>query len=181
MENTPIITQEELELMERFWQGSFAGQEEEQRLREKYATDSVWRNKADSVRLLMLGIQETALEDRMENFYQQATRSVRNISWVKWGIAACLTAAIIIGGLLFYSRSPEEKLFAAYYKPDPGLPTLMGVSDRYEFENAMLSYKTGDGSCRFGCCLPESGGSPAAVRVSIRCFLVPCPGVAEIE
>ena len=144
MEKRSNMTQEELELMERFWQGAFADQEEEQRLREKYATDSVWRNKADGVRLLMLGIQEAALEDRMEDFHQQATRPVKKISWLRWGIAACLAAAVSFGALLFFSRSPGEKLFAAYYKPDPGLPTLMGVSDHYEFEKAMVSYKTGD-------------------------------------
>jgi predicted Zn-dependent protease len=41
-------------------------------------------------------------------------------------------------------KSSEEKLFAQYYKPDVGLPTMMGISERYEFENAMVSYKTGD-------------------------------------
>src|SRR5690554_3172353 len=131
MENRPNITQEELELMERFWRGAFADREEERQLRERYTTDNLWRNRADGVRLLMLGIQEAELEDRMEDFHQQATRPVKKISWLWWGIAACLAAAVTSGALFFFSKSPEEKLFAAYYKPDPGLPTLMGVSDHY--------------------------------------------------
>ncbi len=37
----------------------------------------------------------------------------------------------------------EEKLFSAYYKPDPGLISAMSTTDNYTFDRAMIDYKTG--------------------------------------
>lgn len=144
MENTPNITQEELELMERFWQGKFVDNKEERQLRERYATDSLWRNKADEARLLVVGIREAALEDKLPGFHRQVAAPVRKTNWLRMGVAACIVGITTLGVLFFFSKSPGERLFSQFYKPDPGLPTLMGVSDSYEFENAMVSYKTGD-------------------------------------
>src|SRR4051812_67312 len=60
-------------------------------------------------------------------------------------MAAAFIAAIITVGLYFANnQSAEEKLFASYYKADPGLATVMSVSDNYEFERAMVDYKTGN-------------------------------------
>lgn len=144
MDNRPNITPEELELMERFWQGQFADSEEERQLKERYAHDNLWHSKADEVRLYLVGIQEAELADKLSDFHQQIATPVKKISRFTWGIAACIAFVIAFGALFFFSKSPEEKWFAHFYKPDPGLPTLMGVSDSYEFENAMVSYKTGD-------------------------------------
>ena len=41
-------------------------------------------------------------------------------------------------------KNRYEKIYAAYYKPDPGLITAMGASDNYVFNRAMLDYKTGN-------------------------------------
>lgn len=144
MENTPNITQEELELMERFWQDKNANGEEGERLRERYANDPVWREKADGLRLLALGIQEAVMEDKLNNFHSQMRKTGGHRRWVGWAAAACIMGLTVWGTLIFLSGSPEEKLFAQFYRPDPGLPTLMGVSDHYEFENAMVSYKMGN-------------------------------------
>ncbi len=146
MEDMPNISQEELELIERFWQHRFADSSEESRLKERYITDEAWRLKADEVRLLMLGIQEAVLEDRLEDFHKgiEPPKSIRPMGWLKWAVAACTIGIISVGTLFFFSRTPEEKLFAQFYRPDPGLPTLMGVSDHYRFESAMIDYKMGD-------------------------------------
>src|SRR5690606_3649030 len=142
MENIPNVSQEELESIERFWQGKFADREEGKRLRERYANDVLWREKADGLRLFALAIQESELEDRLKDFHRhlEAPRSIRPKGWSKWAVAACTIGLLFVGILFFFSRTSEEKLFAQFYRPDPGLPTLMGVSDHYEFENAMVSY-----------------------------------------
>lgn len=146
MENIPNVSQEELESIERFWQGKFADREEGKRLRERYANDVLWREKADGLRLFALAIQESELEDRLKDFHRhlEAPRSIRPKGWSKWAVAACTIGLLFVGILFFFSRTSEEKLFAQFYRPDPGLPTLMGVSDHYEFENAMVSYKMGN-------------------------------------
>jgi hypothetical protein len=66
MGTLPNSTQEELELIERFWQQRFMDSAEESRLKERYITDEAWRAKADEVRLWMLAIQESVLEDKLE-------------------------------------------------------------------------------------------------------------------
>lgn len=146
MDKIPNITQEELESIERFWQGNFVDGEEAERLRERYANDPLWREKADGLRLLALGIQESELEGRLNVFHRTivAPRQPGWKGWAKWTVAASMIGVLLAASLFFLSRSPEEKLFDQFYRPDPGLPTFLGVSDHYEFENAMVSYKMGD-------------------------------------
>lgn len=146
MGTLPNSTQEELELIERFWQQRFMDSAEESRLKERYITDEAWRAKADEVRLWMLAIQESVLEDKLEGFHRQMgpPKKIRPMGWQKWAVAACTIGLLTVGILFFLSKTPEEKLFAQYYRPDPGLPTLMGVSDHYIFESAMVDYKMGD-------------------------------------
>jgi TolA-binding protein len=109
-----------------------------------YANDPVWREKADGLRLLILGIEEAKLEDSLEGFHLQTEKVGRQNHWMKWVAAASIVGVAVIGASLLLTGTPEEKLFELYYRPDPGLPTLMGVSDHFQFENAMVSYKTGD-------------------------------------
>ncbi len=42
---------------------------------------------------------------------------------------------------IFKTGDSSDELFAAYFKPDPGLPTTMGTSSDYEFYYGMVSYK----------------------------------------
>ncbi len=54
---------------------------------------------------------------------------------------------VIVGlsSLLFLNqKTTEEKLFAAYFQPEPGLISAMGTSDNYLFDRAMVDYKVGD-------------------------------------
>ena len=146
MENLPNISQEELELIERFWQRQFVSAAEQTKLDERYAHDPEWWEKAEWVRLSVVAIQETALEETLDDFHQyiKQEKPVRQMRWLQWAVAASIVGIITWGVSYFLVKSPEEKLFAQHYKPDPGLPTLMGVSEHYDFENAMVSYKMGD-------------------------------------
>lgn len=57
---------------------------------------------------------------------------------------AAAVVVLIIGGLLWFNReSAHERLFAAHYVADPGLPVLMGATDDPVFADAMVSYKEG--------------------------------------
>ncbi len=40
-------------------------------------------------------------------------------------------------------KTGPEQLFAKYYSADPSLITTMGGSDEYNFNKAMINYKTG--------------------------------------
>src|SRR5690606_13831875 len=89
---------------------------------------------------------ETALEGKLPGFHKQVQRTqpLTKIRWLKWAAAASVAGILLWSSYFFFANTPSEKLFAQYYQPDPGLPTLMGISDNYVFENAMVSYKTGD-------------------------------------
>lgn len=142
----PNISQEELEQIERFWHGQFVDSTEESRLKERYIADEAWRIKADEVRLMMLGIQESVLEDRLDDFHRiiDLPKTTGKMPWRKWAMAACTIGLLFACFLFFLSKSPEEKVYAQFYKPDPGLPTLMSISDNYKFESAMVDYKMGN-------------------------------------
>lgn len=120
----------------------------EVRLRE----DLLFRQKVNEVRALLIGVREANLAEQLDSFHaglQESTREAtnrkplwRNITWLA---AAAILLFAAIGFWFFWpGQPPEKQLFSQYYKGDPGLPTLMGTSDNYAFEEAMVDYKTGD-------------------------------------
>lgn len=57
---------------------------------------------------------------------------------------AAAVALLIVGALLWFGREPaHERLFAAHFEADPGLPVTMGATDDPVFADAMVSYKEG--------------------------------------
>jgi len=55
-----------------------------------------------------------------------------------------VAASLLIGFALmfyYYQTDPYEKLYEAYYSPDPGLPTVMSSTSEYDFYDAMVDYK----------------------------------------
>jgi tetratricopeptide (TPR) repeat protein len=119
----------------------------------KLKNDSALQEKVHSVRLLFLGISESAMEGGVKEFHKELTADAQQntpktgkiFSMKQWLVAASIIIIAGIGALLFLNRNNrEEKLFATYYKPDPGLITAMSVSDNYEFDRAMIDYKTKD-------------------------------------
>lgn len=148
MSNFISITEGEWELIEKYLANTLSVQEEADfRSREK--VDAHWQQKVQQVQLTILGIGETVLTQKLEHFHKSVENKatlapVKTTNWKKWLIAASVIIAVTLGGLLIGGTSANEKLFNAHYKVDPGLATFMGVSDNYEFENAMVDYKLGE-------------------------------------
>jgi tetratricopeptide (TPR) repeat protein len=148
--NNIHITEEELQQIDQYLSGQSSPAEKEffeQRLK----TDSDWAAKFKEIKLLSVGIQETSLREQLDamhknTFGESKPTVVRSMRWVKKLAAAAVLFVVIstLGWFFFLKKSSEEKLFLTYYKPDPGLATVMSVSDNYEFERAMVDYKTGD-------------------------------------
>ncbi|HMR82351.1 MAG TPA: tetratricopeptide repeat protein [Niabella sp.] len=146
MNNENSILEEELALIEQYLHRQLPAAELlsfEQRL----SADADWRQKVEAVRLMMVGIQEAVLQDKLDQFHNEINPatlkavSLQKSSWKKW-MAAAAVLIIVVAGLLYFNTRPT--LFDAYYTPDEGLPTYMGVADNYEFDRAMVEYKTGD-------------------------------------
>ena len=61
--------------------------------------------------------------------------------------AAASVLLLVVAGLLVLrsvTDSSPEALAAAYFEPDPGLPTTLGSEDDVAFTEAMIDYKLGD-------------------------------------
>jgi len=118
---------------------------------QKLANSEDWTQKLNHVVLLSTGIQEAALREKLDEFHSATTVTkplapVRNINRFKsFAVAASVIAVVsTLSWVFFFKQSPDEKMYAAFYKPDPGLSTEMGVSDNYIFDRAMVDYKTGE-------------------------------------
>lgn len=145
------LSEQELELISRYLHGEL-DTEERKAFEERLAADGELRQKVEEVEALAIGVREVNLADRLHEWHGEAADTgggkaqVRPLYRRWWVVAVAAAVLLVTAGVWFleWGQPMEKKLFARYYKPDPGLPTLMGVSDNYTFENAMVDYKTGD-------------------------------------
>jgi hypothetical protein len=145
------ISPEEFDLIERYL-GKTLTREESTAFEKRLLDDPVWKEKVNEVNLLMLGIRETVLEKKLEGFHHalagesliKKTKPVISMARV-WLVAASCVAVLGLGYWWYMgSESKYDKMYAAYYQPDPGLPTTMSVANNYQFDKGMVAYKAGD-------------------------------------
>lgn len=146
------ISQEEFEAIERYIQQQMTVEEREA-FTKKLNTDLALKHKLETIKLLLMGIQEAELEEKLEEFHDGLHLLKKNriqpptntFALKKWLVAASVLVIVALSSLLFLNRdTKEEKLFAAYFRPEPGLISAMGTSDNYLFDRAMVDYKVGD-------------------------------------
>jgi len=146
------ISQKELEAIEQFiFQQMNA--EETAAFTKKLSSDLALQHKLKTVKLLLAGIQEAELEKKLDEFHNglhllkknRIQPSAKTFALKKWLVAASVLVIVALGSWLFLNRdTKEEKLFAAYFQPEPGLISAMGTNDNYLFDRAMVDYKVGD-------------------------------------
>jgi len=127
--------------------------ETEQRIafENRIQTDSAWAYKVEEVKLLLAGIETATMKERLNSYREnlkknQPEKGGGKIIFIqrKLTVAASVALLATISIWLFTtSKNKYEKIYATYYKPDPGLMSAMGVSDNYVFNKAMLNYKIG--------------------------------------
>ncbi len=127
--------------------------ETEQRIafENRIQTDSAWAYKVEEVKLLLAGIETATMKERLNSYHEnlkknQPEKGGGKIIFIqrKLTVAASVALLATISIWLFTtSKNKYEKIYATYYKPDPGLMSAMGVSDNYVFNKAMLNYKIG--------------------------------------
>ena len=147
------VTNEEWELIDRYLDGELPEGELRQ-FEQRLLQDAEWKEKTESCRLIRIGIAEAGLSEKINEWNtgkkkqdaaEGGTRPAAIRPLLKWAVAACLVVALSVGAWWWNSRpGANEKTYLAFYQPDPGLLTVMGPADAYQFEQAMVHYKAGE-------------------------------------
>lgn len=146
------ISQKELEAIEQFI-FQHMNVEETAAFTKKLSSDLALQHKLETIKLLLVGIQEAELEHKLDEFHDglhllkknRIQPPTKSFSIKKWLVAASVLVIVGLCSLLFLNHeTKEEKIFAAYFQPDPGLISAMGTSDNYLFDHAMVDYKVGN-------------------------------------
>lgn len=151
------MLQEDFENIEKYINGSLEGEALELFEKQIKNNPELAQN-IEKEGLLQDAIEEEGFRIALDDFHTSLTKqaSVEETSskgkvislrfWMKYAAVACVAILITWGGVTFLtntSQNKNEQLFATHFKPDPGLPTTMSVSDNYSFYEAMVSYKQG--------------------------------------
>ncbi|WP_298554857.1 tetratricopeptide repeat protein [uncultured Algibacter sp.] len=150
MKDNSEISQELLEIIERYINGSMTIQELKD-FNQLLELDKEFKTKVKDVETMLKGIEAQTLKEQLDEFHEAIPQTiikkpirgkVRFLNFSKIAVAAALVLAI--GGIWFFSSPKNEKLYTNYFKPDPGLPTTMGSTNNFAFYDAMVNYKHGD-------------------------------------
>ncbi len=150
MENPNHISQEDFERIEDYLSGKMPEAERRVFEQEINANASLGR-KVNEIRIILEEVETDILRQKMDKFHQEIesnekesiTQGSKKLAWIPWAVAASLIFALGLWVLLDGGQSANERLFEAYYKPDPGLVMAMSQSDQYEFDRGMVDYKLG--------------------------------------
>ncbi|MFK7833068.1 MAG: tol-pal system YbgF family protein [Winogradskyella sp.] len=119
----------------------------------KLKNDADFKIKVEDIKTVLSGIETQALKEQLNVFHNDLeiehrtqpitdTVKVRSLNWKRLLIAAALVIAA--GSFWFLNGNSNERLYAKYFTPDPGLPTTMSTNNNYDFYEAMVNYKQGD-------------------------------------
>ncbi len=145
--NAKYSSPEQLEIFERYlmekMEASETGEFEQQ-----LSNDQELKDAYHEFKTMVFAVEEAALNEKIESFHsnwesgEDKVISIQKSKKIHYLIAASVAFLIGMGGLWFYnSPNPNQRLFDEYFTPDPGLPTVMGHSDEYDFYEAMVDYK----------------------------------------
>lgn len=151
--NKPI-TDEDWNLIDRYLDDELENSERAE-FETRLEQDADWREAVASVRAIRIGIQEAALAQKLPEFHQELTAVEEEVpmlsktsgrTWVRWAAAAAILLIASLGWWFWSGgqKSDNEKIYADFYQPDPGLPTVMGPAEDFEFQQGMVDYKAGN-------------------------------------
>ncbi len=119
--------------------------EERTAFEQRMANDAALRVEVEmereNIRAIELGGMERMLKEVRGEHAMQRDQGSGWTSWLKYAAVV----AVLLGSALWFILRPSanERLFAEYFTPDPGLPVTMGATNDPAFQDAMVSYKEG--------------------------------------
>ncbi len=142
------ISQQDFELIDLFLNNNLT-EKQEKKFLNRLEKDPVFKQQFEEIKLLGKAVEEQVLKEKLDEFHQKATSSVipitgKPVFYRMIGLVASIVLILGIGGFYLLNKpSKNEKIFASYFKPDPGLATTMGITTKYAFLDAMVHYKQG--------------------------------------
>ncbi|EOZ96058.1 hypothetical protein A33Q_2651 [Indibacter alkaliphilus LW1] len=150
MNNPNHISQEEFERIEQYILGSMSASEADL-FREELEQSEDLRKKHVEVKALISAVEEGALRNSLDKFHQDMESESSGPAPVKkltpwfWSAAAAIALVIAAAVWTLYPQpTSHERLFAQYFQEDPGLITAMSSEGQYDFDRAMVDYKSGN-------------------------------------
>ena len=150
MKDNSKISKELLEIIERYINGTMTSKELKD-FNQLLELDNEFKTKVEDVKTMLTGIETQALKEKLNEFHKDIPKTiventpktkVRFLNFSKISIAAAIIIAV--GSIWFFNTSKNEKIYANFFKPDPGLPTTMSATNNFDFYDAMVNYKHGD-------------------------------------
>lgn len=150
MENKKHISQEELERIEQYILGQMSTQEKVDFEKDLELSEEKKQNYL-MVKSLISGIEEGAFREQLDMIHHEMDDKPEKEVIIKriypnwWAIAAAIALAIAaVVWVFFPQQTSHQNLFAQYYQEDPGLITAMSSESQYDFDRAMVDYKSGN-------------------------------------
>jgi len=112
---------------------------------EKLKNDSQLNTYFEEFKTMSLIIEEETLRNKLDDFHNAIPEKTldKKSSFNFYRIAASVAILISLSVWFFNTSNTNQNLFKQHFSPDPGLPTVMGTNDNYDFYEAMVDYKRG--------------------------------------
>lgn len=140
------LDQETFETVEAYIIGDMT-QEETAEFESRLALDAQLRSELEIMRESILAVELGAFESSISDIAENYDRNNPSIGkkprtgWKFISLAAAIAALISLFFIFDIATPSNEKLYAEYFKEDPGLPVAMGANSSYDFSDAMVDYK----------------------------------------
>ncbi len=145
MKKKTEISQETFERIEAYLSNELS-ETEALKFESRIESDAQFATQVAEVEAFLNAIEVAALKPKLDDYHNEIatkTTSQGGKNYIKYAAAASIILAIALVWL-FTKTNPREELYATYYSPDPGLPTIMSATSQFEFYDGMVSYKQGN-------------------------------------
>ncbi|WP_308990594.1 tetratricopeptide repeat protein [Mariniflexile litorale] len=146
MKDNSNISPELFEAIERYINGTMEPDELKD-FNDYLKIDSEFKTQVEDIKMILLGNKTQSLEP-LNTFHEKKadtetlTFNPKKLRYLFFSKTAITTAIIIaISSIWFFSRSPNKKIYATYFKPFPALSMPIDSKNNYEFYDAMAHYK----------------------------------------
>jgi tetratricopeptide (TPR) repeat protein len=151
MDSNNLYSQQDFERIESYILGQMT-EKDRLALESDMLNDQNLRNYYEDLKVILQEVELSSLKETMEEFHEELVSPVpiiplskKEFKWKPYAVAASVLCLLVVSLWIFTgNQSENEKLFVAYYRPDPGMVTAMGAGSNYEFDRGMVDYKTGD-------------------------------------